>query len=181
MDDPRLDDAVIGDAVVTRDLHPVATVSSVGWISPGEVGLDAQVYVEETRYSTGDDDPAMVTVEGGVESIGATNSLHLSADAAREPGCALLAAADVLDGPPESGRRVQGRTGETQYKAVQAIRRRIAALPIGQSEVAVAAGYSPTEPSLFLTGQRTVDLTDVELIAKALGVNPFALMNEATE
>lgn len=116
-----------------------------------------------------------------MKSIGATNSLHVSADVARELGYALLVAADVLDGAPESGPRVQGRTGETQYKVVQVIRRRIAALPIGQNEVAVAAGYSPTELSLFMTGQRGMDLTDVELIAKALGVDPFALIGEAVE
>lgn len=32
-----------------------------------------------------------------------------------------------------------------------------------------------------MTGQRGTDLTDLELNAKALGVDPFALIDEASE
>ena len=161
--------------------HPVATIASVGWISPGEVGLDAEVYVEQTFYTSDDwggQDPAVITVEGGVESSGGGHSLHVTAPVARQLAHALLAAADVLDGP-ETPR--DGSGGSTQYRITQVIRNHVEALPIGQNEIAVAAGYGTNELSELMTGKRRMDLEDVARIARALGMDPFDLFAEAAE
>lgn len=95
---------------------------------------------------------------------------------ARSLAASLMQIADALDGPRPVGK--DGSAGETQRRLVQVIRNHIKALPIGQNEVAVAAGYGPDELSSFMTGKRLMDLTDVERIARALGADPFDLMSD---
>lgn len=88
----------------------------------------------------------------------------------------LLAAADVLDGPDAV--RSTRDAEPTQYRVVKAIRTRLLAMPLGQNELAVAAGYSTSELSQLMTGRRVMDLVDVDRIATALGTDALSLLNE---
>lgn len=95
---------------------------------------------------------------------------------ARRLAHSLLQAADALDGPPRAGQR--GSAGGLQHRVIIELREAIKRSPLSQSQLAVAAGYGGDELSGFMTGRRRMDLTDVERLAGALGIDAADLMAE---
>ncbi|MBU4337502.1 MAG: helix-turn-helix transcriptional regulator, partial [Actinobacteria bacterium] len=129
------------------------------------------------------------TEDGATAVVGLFVNLYVGPDLedpgeVREVADALYRAADVLQGAQGRERQAAGElgsAGSTQTRVCAAIRARIAGLPIGQNEVAVAAGYGPDELSALMCGRRAMDLIDLERLARALRSDPFALISEAAD
>ena len=173
---PRWATEVEADDETVYHRNPVADVAGIGWVSIGE-SRDEAVAVRALQETWTDDD-GKITVEGpAVEIEGGGMAMYASAAAARQLAHALLDAADVIEGRGSEG------AGDvpTQHLVVKAIRARIKAHPLGQNEIAVAAGLDPIDLSNLMTGQRRMDLNDIERIARALGTDPFSLIAEACE
>lgn len=69
---------------------------------------------------------------------------------------------------------------DTQSSVAQAIEvQRVRSGISSQAELARRAGYSPSALNKRLSGDLRMDFTDVDRIAKALGVAPFDLLDAA--